>query len=105
VDRARLGAVNGQVAAMGVPVTDDRVEVLPAAQRRQESQVTILLHKPVGYVSGQPEDGHESAAVLHQAKNQWRSDPPPARAGLAAAARAAWRRPGGWTSTPPGCWC
>lgn len=68
--------VNGQAAAMGLTVTDaDRVEVLPAAQRRQESRVTILLHKPVGYVSGQPEDGHESAAVLVQAKNQWRSDP------------------------------
>lgn len=68
--------VNGQVAAMGVAVTEaDRVEVLPAAQRRQESRVTILLNKPVGYVSGQPEDGHESAAVLVQAKNQWRSDP------------------------------
>ncbi len=60
----------GQAVAEG-----DRVEVLPAAQKRQESRVTILLHKPVGYVSGQPEDGHESAAVLVQARNQWRSDP------------------------------
>lgn len=68
--------VNGRVATMGLAVAEgDRVEVLPAAQRRQESRVTILLHKPVGYVSGQPEDGHESAAVLVQAKNQWRTDP------------------------------
>ena len=68
--------VNGQVATMGLAVGEaDRVEVLPAAQRRQEGRVTILLHKPVGYVSGQPEDGHESAAVLVQARNQWRTDP------------------------------
>ncbi|TNF59465.1 MAG: pseudouridine synthase [Burkholderiales bacterium] len=68
--------VNGQVASMGLTVDEaDRLEVLPAARRRQEGRVTILLHKPVGYVSGQPEDGHESAAVLVQAKNQWRGDP------------------------------
>jgi len=65
--------VNGE---MGQTVSaDERVEVLPAAQRHQENQVTILLHKPVGYVSGQPEDGHESAAVLVLAKHQWRADP------------------------------
>ncbi|MFP5467586.1 MAG: pseudouridine synthase [Gammaproteobacteria bacterium] len=68
--------INGQVAAMGQTVSEaDRVEVHPAARQRQDSRVTILLHKPVGYVSGQPEDGHESAAVLIQAKHQWRSDP------------------------------
>ena len=68
--------VNGQAAAMGLAVSEtDRVEVLPDAHRRQDSRVTILLHKPVGYVSGQPEDGHESAAVLIQARHQWRSDP------------------------------
>lgn len=68
--------VNGQTAAMGLAVSEtDQVEVLQAAHRRQDSRVTILLHKPVGYVSGQPEDGHESAAVLIQAKHQWRSDP------------------------------
>lgn len=68
--------VNDREAVMGQTVGElDRVEVLPAAQRLQESRVTILLHKPVGYVSGQPEDGHESAAVLVQAKNQWRADP------------------------------
>lgn len=68
--------VNGQMATLGQAVSEaDRVEVLPAAQRQQDSRVTILLHKPVGYVSGQPEDGHESAAVLVQARHQWRSDP------------------------------
>lgn len=68
--------VNGQTAQMGQAVTEaDRIDVLPAAQHRQDSRVTILLHKPVGYVSAQAEDGHESAAVLVQPRNQWRSDP------------------------------
>ncbi len=37
--------------------------------------MTILLHKPVGYVSGQAEDGHEPAAVLIRPDNRWREDP------------------------------
>jgi len=34
------------------------------AQRRQTSRVTILLHKPVGYVSGQAEGGYRTAVSL-----------------------------------------
>jgi 23S rRNA pseudouridine2604 synthase len=37
--------------------------------------VTILLHKPLGYVSGQPEDGHAPAAALVTAANRWGADP------------------------------
>jgi 23S rRNA pseudouridine2604 synthase len=68
--------VNGQPAEMGQPVAPDAlIEVAPQARHQQEQRVTILLHKPVGYVSGQPEDGHESAAVLVKAANQWQADP------------------------------
>jgi 23S rRNA pseudouridine2604 synthase len=68
--------VNGEVARLGQTVTAaDRVDVLPVARRRQDGRVTILLHKPVGYVSGQPEDGYQSAAVLVRPENQWRGDP------------------------------
>jgi 23S rRNA pseudouridine2604 synthase len=67
--------VNGQPAVMGQPVPPDaRVEVLPQARHQQAGQVTILLHKPVGYVSGLPEDGHESAAVLIKPQSHWRDD-------------------------------
>jgi len=67
--------VNGEPAVMGMPVAADaRVEVLPQARHQQAGQVTILLHKPVGYVSGQPEDGHEAAATLIGAPSQWRGD-------------------------------
>ena len=68
--------VNGQVAGMGMQVgPGDRISVDPAAQDRQQQQVTILLHKPVGYVSGQAEDGHAPAVTLVQARNHWRGDP------------------------------
>ncbi len=68
--------VNGQVAGMGMQVgPGDRISVDPAAQDRQQQQVTILLHKPVGYVSGQAEDGHQPAVTLVQARNHWQGDP------------------------------
>ncbi len=67
--------VNGEPAVMGMPVAPDaQVEVLPQARHQQAGQVTILLHKPMGYVSGQPEDGHEAAATLIGAPSQWRGD-------------------------------
>ncbi len=68
--------VNGQVAGMGQQVgPTDRITVDQAAQDRQQQQVTILLHKPVGYVSGQAEDGHQPAVTLIQARNHWQGDP------------------------------
>jgi 23S rRNA pseudouridine2604 synthase len=53
--------VNGQVATMGLQVKPtDRIEVDKKAEGQQATQVTILLNKPIGYVSGQAEDGHEA---------------------------------------------
>ncbi|AVS75798.1 pseudouridine synthase [Paracidovorax cattleyae] len=86
--------VNGQVAAMGLQVSPtDRIEVDPAARGQQERQVTILLHKPMGYVSGQAEDGHTPAVVLINPRAHWREDPsrqrfsPPQLRGLAPCGR------------------
>jgi 23S rRNA pseudouridine2604 synthase len=67
--------VNGQLAPMGLKVgPQDRIEVDRRAQGQQAQQVTILLHKPVGYVSGQAEDGHRPAVTLVQPNNHWRGD-------------------------------
>lgn len=86
--------VNGQPAEMGVKVTPaDRVEVDKRAHGQQAQQVTILLHKPMGYVSGQAEDGHEPAAMLINPRTHWREDTsthrfsPPQLRGLAPAGR------------------
>ena len=68
--------VNGEVASMGQQVgPNDRITVDKAAEHRQQQQVTILLHKPMGYVSGQAEDGHQPAVTLVQARNHWQGDP------------------------------
>jgi 23S rRNA pseudouridine2604 synthase len=66
------------VDTLGVRVRPDaRIEIDPAAREHQSAQVTILLHKPVGYVSGQAEDGYEPAIVLIRPENRWASDPSP----------------------------
>ena len=68
--------VDGEVAVMGLQVAPDaRIEVDPKAQGQQQQQVTILLNKPIGYVSGQAEDGHQPAVVLVQERNHWSGDP------------------------------
>ena len=71
--------VDGQIVdTLGVRVSPSaRIEIDPAAHEHQSSQVTVLLHKPVGYVSGQAEDGYEPAIVLIRPENRWSADPSP----------------------------
>lgn len=67
--------VNGEPASMGMQVGPDaRIEVAKQAQGQQASQVTILLNKPMGIVSGQAEDGHQPAITLIQPPNRWAMD-------------------------------
>ena len=71
--------VDGKVmSTLGVRVSREaRIEIDPAAARHQGELVTILLNKPVGYVSGQPEDNHQPAVVLIKPENRWAEDPSP----------------------------
>ncbi len=71
--------VDGQVVnTLGARVSPNaRIEIDPAAARHQSEQVTILLHKPIGYVSGQAEDGHQPAIVLIRPENRWAGDTSP----------------------------
>ena len=64
--------VDGQPAVMGQPVTvNARIDIDRQAEQQQRQQVTILINKPVGFVSGQAEDGHEPAVALVQPPNRW----------------------------------
>jgi 23S rRNA pseudouridine2604 synthase len=68
--------VDGEMAVLGQRVKPEaRIEVDEAAHSQQAKRVTILLHKPIGYVSGQAEDGYEPASVLVTAANHWDEDP------------------------------
>ena len=69
--------VNGKIIdELGTRVSrDDKIEVSQQAEKHQSEIVTILLNKPIGYVSGQAEDGYDPAIVLIHPDNQWKDDP------------------------------
>jgi 23S rRNA pseudouridine2604 synthase len=63
------------VKELGSRVTPEQLVTIDAkAYQAQSMLVTVLLHKPIGYVSGQAEDGYEPASVLVTRQNQWRQD-------------------------------
>lgn len=61
----------GWVLVDGKPVTElgtkidptQRITLNRAAQAQQQTRVTILLNKPIGFVSGQAEDNHRKSVV------------------------------------------
>jgi 23S rRNA pseudouridine2604 synthase len=74
-------SVDGKViTTLGARVSPAaRITIDTAAQRDQRERVTILLHKPLGYVSGQAEDGYVPAVTLIRPENRWHNDPEPRR--------------------------
>lgn len=72
----------GWVLVDGEPVTElgtrifpsQRITLAKAAQSRQDTSVTILLNKPLGYVSGQPERNYRPAVTLVNAESRFRDD-------------------------------
>ncbi|MES2354587.1 MAG: pseudouridine synthase [Pseudomonadota bacterium] len=72
----------GWIKVDGERITELGTKILPTqritverqAQAEQKQRVTILLNKPIGYVSGQAEDGYKPAAVLITAENRWQKD-------------------------------
>lgn len=72
--------VNGVVAVLGQRAAPDaHIEVDPRARQEQAERVTVLLHKPMGFVSGQAEDGYAPAVSLVQADTRWAADKAPRR--------------------------
>jgi 23S rRNA pseudouridine2604 synthase len=67
--------VAGKLAVLGQRAgSDAAIDIDPRARVAQSQQVTILLNKPIGFVSGQPEDGHEPAMSLLTPANRWAGD-------------------------------
>jgi len=76
----------GLVLVDGRPVSELGTRVDPAceirlaqaARRDQQKRVTILLNKPIGYVSGQPEPGCKPAVLLIRPETCWSGSGAPA---------------------------
>jgi len=68
--------VDGRVVAeLGSRVVVGQHITIDAKARNAQAQlVTVLLNKPVGYVSGQAEDNYQPARVLVTPDRQWRED-------------------------------
>ncbi|OGA19277.1 MAG: pseudouridylate synthase [Betaproteobacteria bacterium RIFCSPLOWO2_02_FULL_63_19] len=68
--------IDGEIAVLGAKwAPGQQISIDERARRQQARRITVLLNKPVGYVSGQAEDGYQPASVLVTPENQWR---PPA---------------------------
>ncbi len=66
------------IAVLGTRVSPHaRIDIEATATQHQSEQVTILLNKPIGYVSAQAEHGYEPAIVLIKPENRWSADPSP----------------------------
>jgi 23S rRNA pseudouridine2604 synthase len=72
----------GLVLVDGVAVTELGTKILPtqkitlakAAQAKQQDRVTILIHKPIGFVSAQAEGDYKPAVSLVNAGFRWSGD-------------------------------
>jgi len=73
--------VDGEVVSeLGSKVfPSQQITLRRAAQDTQRQRVTILLNKPVGYVSGQAEHGCKPAIILFDGATRWAEDASPLR--------------------------
>ncbi|WP_442597834.1 pseudouridine synthase [Parapusillimonas sp. JC17] len=65
------GVVVSELGSKAWP--NQKITLDKQARARQTARVTILLNKPVGYVSGQAEQGYRPAVSLITAANQYRA--------------------------------
>jgi 23S rRNA pseudouridine2604 synthase len=56
---------------------DQKITIERTAAREQQERVTILLNKPIGYVSAQAEGGYKPAVTLITPASRWREDRSP----------------------------
>jgi len=100
------GRVDGQVASelASKVYPSQRVTVERQAAAEQSKRVTVLINKPMGYVSGQAEDGYQPAVARIKAENRGAGRPQPTNSSTRPSC-AAWRPPGAWTSIRSDCWC
>jgi len=68
--------VDGRVIAeLGSKVLPhQKITIERQAQAEQSRRVSVLINKPIGFVSGQAEDGYKPAVTLVRPENRWAED-------------------------------
>lgn len=69
---AGLVMVKGRPAVIGQTIdpNESNIHIVSTSQQKDTSPVAVVLNKPIGYVSSQPEDGHIPAIRLLNRDNQ-----------------------------------
>ena len=68
--------VDGQIIAeLGSKVLPhQKITIERQAQAEQSRRVSVLINKPIGFVSGQAENGYKPAVTLVRPENRWAED-------------------------------
>lgn len=76
IERGWVFVDGERITVLGTKVLpDQRVSIDKRAVLEQQSRISVLINKPLGYVSGQAEDGYQPASVLVTESARWRADP------------------------------
>ena len=79
IERGWVFVDGHKVDVLGTKVDPDcEIQLAQQANKQQQSRITVLLNKPIGYVSGQPEPGFTPAVTLIQRDTQWQESRSPA---------------------------
>lgn len=72
IERGLVFVDGKRVSELGTKVDPDcAIRLDREASAQQQQRVTLLLHKPIGYVSGQPEPGYQPAVTLIRPETLW----------------------------------
>ncbi len=72
IERGWVWVNDQRVNELGTKVDPNcAIRLDPLASKQQQQRVTLLLHKPVGYVSAQPEPGYKPAVLLIRPETLW----------------------------------
>ena len=75
IERGLVFVDGERITELGTKIyPTQRISLARAAATEQTARVTVLLNKPIGYVSGQPEPGYKPAITLIGPDTQWAED-------------------------------
>ena len=80
IERGWVFVDGERITELGTKIfPNQKITLTRAAAIEQTGRVTMLINKPVGYVSGQPEPGYKPAVALVSQHTHWSQDTAPQR--------------------------